>query len=84
VKSNEELLVVVGGGAAGVYGAIHAKTVAPHLSVVVIEKGKPLSKVCVIMPSCYSISVQCSHSLLFFSLVLSAGESFWRRTMQCD
>ncbi|KAH1192587.1 hypothetical protein GmHk_19G053787 [Glycine max] len=44
-KSKEELLVVVGGGAAGVYGAIHAKTVAPHLSVVVIEKGKPLSKV---------------------------------------
>ncbi|XP_027923491.1 uncharacterized protein LOC114181282 isoform X1 [Vigna unguiculata] len=44
-KSNEELLVVVGGGAAGMYGAIHAKTVAPHLSVVVIEKGKPLSKV---------------------------------------
>lgn len=37
--------MVVGGGAAGVYGAIHAKTVAPHLSVVVIEKGKPLSKV---------------------------------------
>jgi len=51
VKSKEELLVVVGGGAAGVYGAIHAKTVAPHLSVVVIEKGKPLSKVCV-MISC--------------------------------
>ncbi|CAJ1946908.1 unnamed protein product [Sphenostylis stenocarpa] len=45
VKSKEELLVVVGGGAAGMYGAIHAKTVAPHLSVVVIEKGKPLSKV---------------------------------------
>ncbi|XP_022637581.1 uncharacterized protein LOC106773409 isoform X2 [Vigna radiata var. radiata] len=44
-KSKEELLVVVGGGAAGVYGAIHAKTVAPHLRVVVIEKGKPLSKV---------------------------------------
>ncbi|TKY50349.1 YtfP protein [Spatholobus suberectus] len=44
-KSREELLVVVGGGAAGVYGAIHAKTVAPHLGVVVIEKGKPLSKV---------------------------------------
>jgi len=58
VKSKEELLVVVGGGAAGVYGSIHAKTVAPHLSVVVIEKGKPLSKVCVIVPSCNSISVQ--------------------------
>ncbi|KAJ1386899.1 hypothetical protein SESBI_40446, partial [Sesbania bispinosa] len=43
--TKEELLVVVGGGAAGVYGAIHAKTVAPHLGVVVIEKGKPLSKV---------------------------------------
>ncbi|XP_031404374.1 uncharacterized protein LOC116213529 isoform X1 [Punica granatum] len=44
-KSSEELLVVVGAGAAGVYGAIRAKTVAPHLNVLVIEKGKPLSKV---------------------------------------
>lgn len=38
--------MVVGGGAAGIYGAIRAKTVAPKLNVVVIEKGKPLSKVC--------------------------------------
>lgn len=37
--------MVVGGGAAGIYGAIRAKTVAPHLGVVVIEKAKPLSKV---------------------------------------
>lgn len=37
--------MVVGGGAAGVYGAIRAKTVAPKLDVVVIEKGKFLSKV---------------------------------------
>ncbi|XVF69440.1 hypothetical protein PTKIN_Ptkin11bG0081800 [Pterospermum kingtungense] len=45
-KSSEgELLVVVGGGAAGVYGAIRAKTVAPTLNVLVIEKGKLLSKV---------------------------------------
>ncbi|CAK9175379.1 unnamed protein product [Ilex paraguariensis] len=44
-KSSEELLVVVGGGAAGIYGAIMAKTTAPNLQVVVIEKGKPLSKV---------------------------------------
>ncbi|KAJ4828402.1 hypothetical protein Tsubulata_027354 [Turnera subulata] len=45
-KSGEEqLLVVVGGGAAGVYGAIRAKTLAPNLNVLVIEKGKPLSKV---------------------------------------
>ncbi|KAJ4707517.1 FAD/NAD(P)-binding oxidoreductase family protein [Melia azedarach] len=43
--SSEETLVVVGGGAAGVYGAIRAKTVAPKLDVVVIEKGKFLSKV---------------------------------------
>ena len=40
--------MVVGGGAAGVYGAIRAKTVAPNLDVVIIEKGKPLSKVCLI------------------------------------
>ncbi|XP_042498282.1 uncharacterized protein YtfP isoform X2 [Macadamia integrifolia] len=44
-QGNEQLLVVVGGGAAGIYGAIRAKTVAPHLGVMVIEKGKPLSKV---------------------------------------
>ncbi|CAA0823398.1 FAD/NAD(P)-binding oxidoreductase family protein [Striga hermonthica] len=44
-KSDEETLVVVGAGAAGMYGAIRAKTMAPHLDVVVIEKGKPLSKV---------------------------------------
>ncbi|XP_021856051.1 uncharacterized protein [Spinacia oleracea] len=44
-KCNQELLVVVGGGAAGIYGAIWAKTVAPNLNVVVIEKAHPLSKV---------------------------------------
>ncbi|XP_043705814.1 uncharacterized protein YtfP isoform X2 [Telopea speciosissima] len=44
-QGNEQLLVVVGGGAAGIYGAIRAKTVAPHLGVMVIEKGKLLSKV---------------------------------------
>ncbi|KAL0431686.1 UNVERIFIED_CONTAM: 3-dehydro-bile acid delta(4,6)-reductase [Sesamum radiatum] len=44
-KPAEETLVVVGGGAAGMYGAIRAKTVAPDLNVFVIEKGKPLSKV---------------------------------------
>lgn len=38
-------MVVVGGGAAGIYGALRAKTVAPNLNVLVIEKGKPLSKV---------------------------------------
>ncbi|KAK2966947.1 hypothetical protein RJ640_002132 [Escallonia rubra] len=43
-KSTEQRLVVVGGGAAGVYGAIRAKTLAPNLNVVVIEKGKSLSK----------------------------------------
>ncbi|KAL8266342.1 hypothetical protein R6Q59_003686 [Mikania micrantha] len=42
--SNEKM-VVVGGGAAGIYGAIRAKTLAPNLNVVVIEKGKPLAKV---------------------------------------
>lgn len=37
--------MVVGGGAAGIFGAIRAKDVSPHLRVVVIEKGKLLSKV---------------------------------------
>lgn len=44
--------MVVGGGAAGIYGAIRAKTLAPDLNVVIIEKGKPLSKVCVFFADC--------------------------------
>jgi ribulose 1,5-bisphosphate synthetase/thiazole synthase len=44
-KDESELLVVVGGGAAGVYGAIRAKTLSPDLRVLVIEKGSFLSKV---------------------------------------
>ncbi|KFK33153.1 hypothetical protein AALP_AA6G337600 [Arabis alpina] len=44
-KDENEVLVVVGGGAAGVYGAIRAKTLAPDLRVLVIEKGRFLSKV---------------------------------------
>ncbi|CAN6462756.1 unnamed protein product [Victoria cruziana] len=44
-SKQEKLLVVVGGGAAGIFGAIRAKDVSPHLRVVVIEKGKLLSKV---------------------------------------
>ncbi|CAA7404107.1 unnamed protein product [Spirodela intermedia] len=43
--TSEQLLVIVGGGAAGVYAAIRSKHVAPSLDVLVIEKGKPLSKV---------------------------------------
>ncbi|PWA66495.1 FAD/NAD(P)-binding oxidoreductase family protein [Artemisia annua] len=44
-EDNKESMVVVGGGAAGIYGAIRAKTLAPNLNVVVIEKAKPLAKV---------------------------------------
>ncbi|KAG0477298.1 hypothetical protein HPP92_014139 [Vanilla planifolia] len=44
-KGNGPSLVVVGGGAAGVYASVRAKEVAPHLNVLVIEKGKLLSKV---------------------------------------
>ncbi|RWR72611.1 HI0933_like domain-containing protein [Cinnamomum micranthum f. kanehirae] len=43
--STEQLLVVVGGGAAGVYAAIRAKNIAPQLGVLIVEKGKFLSKV---------------------------------------
>ncbi|RLN00839.1 uncharacterized protein YtfP-like [Panicum miliaceum] len=43
--NEEQSLVVVGGGAAGVYASIRAKTLAPRLNVVVIEKGRFLSKV---------------------------------------
>lgn len=49
--------MVVGGGAAGMFGAIRAKTVAPNLNVVVIEKGKPLSKVLISLESNKLISV---------------------------
>ncbi|KAJ4769443.1 FAD/NAD(P)-binding oxidoreductase family protein [Rhynchospora pubera] len=44
-QRSEQLLLVVGGGAAGVYASIHAKSLAPMLNVMVIEKGKLLSKV---------------------------------------
>ncbi|PWA86602.1 FAD/NAD(P)-binding oxidoreductase family protein [Artemisia annua] len=44
-EDNKESMVVVGGSAAGIYGAIRAKTLAPNLNVVVIEKAKPLAKV---------------------------------------
>ncbi|CAM8990056.1 unnamed protein product [Rhodiola kirilowii] len=44
-KPGGELLVVVGGGAAGVYAAVRAKTRAPDLNVLVVEKAKLLSKV---------------------------------------
>ncbi|CAM8901329.1 unnamed protein product [Rhodiola kirilowii] len=44
-KPGGELLVVVGGGAAGVYAAVRAKTLAPDLNVLIVEKAKLLSKV---------------------------------------
>ena len=47
--------MVVGGGAAGVYASIRAKTLAPHLKVVVIEKGKFLSKVLLAEPGNVSL-----------------------------
>ncbi|XP_078442289.1 FAD/NAD(P)-binding oxidoreductase family protein [Wolffia australiana] len=43
--SSEKVLVIVGGGAAGIYAAIRSKDVDPSLDVLVVEKGKPLSKV---------------------------------------
>lgn len=44
-SSDVETLVVVGGGAAGVFGALRAKELAPHLTVVVLDKAQPLGKV---------------------------------------
>lgn len=44
-QTSEQLLVIVGAGASGMYASIRAKEVAPHLRVLIIEKGKPLSKV---------------------------------------
>ncbi|KAJ0100554.1 hypothetical protein Patl1_22090 [Pistacia atlantica] len=43
--SGEEVLVVVGRGADGIYEAIRAKIVAPKLNILVIGKRKPLSKI---------------------------------------
>jgi flavin-dependent dehydrogenase len=66
--------VVVGGGAAGVFGAIRAKTLAPNLKVVVIEKGKPLSKVCgllhILGQSCFFGLSLISIFFFFFSNVV--------------
>lgn len=39
------MLVVVGGGAAGIFGAIRAKSVCPYMDVFVLEKSQLLSKV---------------------------------------
>ncbi len=44
-QQQHPVLVVVGGGAAGIFGALQAKTVFPQMQVVVLEKGKLLSKV---------------------------------------
>lgn len=83
-QSSEELLVVVGGGAAGVFGAIRAKTLAPNLKVVVIEKGKPLSKVCVLLhilgksynkKKCYLVYYL---YIYIFKMLLFVGENIWR------
>ena len=39
-------VVIIGGGAAGVFAAIHAKTISPSSNVILLEKGSlPLSKV---------------------------------------
>eukprot|EP00897_Mesotaenium_endlicherianum_P009952 jgi/Mesen1/8986/ME000056S08395 len=40
-----QVLAVVGGGAAGIFGAIRAKECRPDLHVIVLEKAAPLSKV---------------------------------------
>ncbi|KAH9542848.1 hypothetical protein CY35_13G029100 [Sphagnum magellanicum] len=44
-QQQHPVLVVVGGGAAGIFGALQAKTVFPQMQVIVLEKGKLLSKV---------------------------------------
>ncbi|CAM6083731.1 unnamed protein product [Calypogeia fissa] len=41
-RGDNRTLVVVGGGAAGVFGALRAKTLHPSLEVVVLEKGQRL------------------------------------------
>lgn len=48
---------MVGGGAAGVYAAIQAKKLAPFLNVIVVEKGRLLSKVVTRLPLIYAVPV---------------------------
>lgn len=66
--------MVVGGGAAGVFGAIRAKTLAPNLKVVVVEKGKPLSKVCVLLHVTYSWTIPLfwvvTHFIFFSNVIV--------------
>ena len=84
-SSEEELLVAVGGGAAGIYGAIRAKTVAPNLNVLVIEKGQLLSKVF----SGFFLKIKIPKLVKYakFQLLncycLLAGKNFWGRKVQC-
>ncbi|KAJ7569088.1 hypothetical protein O6H91_01G060100 [Diphasiastrum complanatum] len=44
-QSHKNVLVVIGGGAAGIFGALRAKAMCSNLHVVVLEKGRLLSKV---------------------------------------
>jgi glycine/D-amino acid oxidase-like deaminating enzyme len=78
--------VVVGGGAAGVFGAIRAKTLAPNLKVVVVEKGKPLSKVCVllhVLGQSRFFGLLLISFFFFFLMLLLSGENIWRWPVQC-
>ncbi|KAL0461653.1 UNVERIFIED_CONTAM: putative protein YtfP [Sesamum latifolium] len=79
-KPAEETLVVIGGGAAGMYGAIRAKTVAPDLNVFVIEKGKPLSKVRISGGGrCNVTNGHCLDNVLAFDHVVSDLEGNYPR-----
>lgn len=68
----DPVLVVVGGGAAGIFGALRAKSECPRLNVVVLEKAKLLSKVCLFptQPLCILSSLSNSrfpwHNLVNF------------------
>lgn len=78
-ESDDKRLVVVGGGAAGVFAAIRAKDVCPQLQVLVLEKGRPLSKVkcqriCeILMYSVFVDSVSCSTWCHLLSQVRISG-----------
>ncbi|KAL8200712.1 hypothetical protein R6Q57_012051 [Mikania cordata] len=85
--SNEKM-VVVGGGAAGIYGAIRAKTLAPNLNVVVIEKGKPLAKVKISGGGrCNVTNGHCADNLNNIQGVVKSSEvhflMFMDRAIQC-
>ncbi|XP_020969064.1 uncharacterized protein LOC107623628 isoform X3 [Arachis ipaensis] len=80
ISSKHEVLVVVGAGAAGVYAAIHAKTLAPHLTVLIFDKGYPLSKVKISGGGrCNVTNGHCADNMILGQITLTLGKENYPR-----